>query len=221
MPARLALQRSMLFAAANCPAGATGNDRDALLPVANRWVLIVADGAQGRQGGHAADIAVGYVKAHASVIGQAMSCGDCQRALSEIDRQIFQGKSGGITTAVLIVLDDESLVGASVGDSEAHLFRDTEVIDLTERQSRRPFLGSGSSSPVSFGPIRLDGRLLVATDGLFKYGSLQARERIVRTALIRDVPSQLIDNVRLRDGQLQDDVTVYVLEPGAAHDSSG
>lgn len=47
-------------------AGASGNDGLALVPVGEAQVLIVADGAQGRQGGMAADIATAYVTRHAA-----------------------------------------------------------------------------------------------------------------------------------------------------------
>jgi serine/threonine protein phosphatase PrpC len=203
----------MLFSASsNCSAGLTGNDRDASVPMENRRVLIVADGAQGQQGGIAADMVVAYIKDHAQEIAGAMSAHACERALVAIDREIHQSKCGGLTTAVLIVLDEALLVGASVGDSEAHLIRQDDAIDLTARQPRRPFLGSGSATSASFGPIALDGRLLVATDGLFKYGTAEVRERIVRTAPVRELPFRLIDSVRLRNGHLQDDVTVHVVE---------
>jgi serine/threonine protein phosphatase PrpC len=202
----------LVSAATSCSAGLTGNDRDALVSVENRQVLIVADGAQGRQGGVAADIVIAYVRDHAAEIAGAMSCSASERALTAIDQQIYASGCGGLTTAVLVVLEDNILLGASVGDSEAHLIRQGDVVDLTADQPRRPFLGSGSAKPASFGPIGLEGRLLVATDGLFKYGKAEVRERIVRTAPIREVAWRLADSVRLRNGHLQDDVTVYVVE---------
>ena len=183
-----------------------------MVPVDNRQVLIVADGAQGLQGGVAADIAIAYVRDHATEIAVAMSCAAVEWALTAIDQQIYGSGCGGLTTAVLVVLEDNILVGASVGDSEAHLIRQGNVVELTADQARRPFLGSGSSKPMSFGPIALEGRLLVTTDGLFKYGKAEVRERIVRTAPIREVAWRLADSVRLRNGHLQDDVTVYVVE---------
>ena len=51
-----------------------------------------------------------------------------------------------------------------------------------------------------------------STDGLFKYGKAADLESIVRTAPILEVAWRLVDAVRLRNGALQDDVTVYVVE---------
>lgn len=203
----------MIFSAGtSCSAGVTGNDREALVPVVDRHVLVVADGAQGRQGGAAAEVAIAYVKQHASEIASAMSCERCVEALVAIDQQIHASNTGGLTTAVLVVLGADGLVGASVGDSEAHLIGQNDFVDLTANQARRPFLGSGSARPVCFGPVGFEGRLLVATDGLFKYGSVHDRELIVRTASILEVAWRLVDSVRLPSGHLQDDTTVYVIE---------
>ena len=201
-------------AAINCSAGLAGNDRDALVSVENRQVLIVADGAQGQQGGVAADIVVAYVKSHARKIADASSFRDCEQMLAGVDQAIVRSNCGGLTTAVLIVLQSAFIVGASVGDSEAHLVRQDDVMDLTAQQPRRPFLGSGSASPAGFGPIAFEWRLLVATDGLFKYGAADLRERIARTAPFDEVASRLIESVRLRNGRLQDDVAVHVVGPG-------
>lgn len=51
------------------------------------------------------------------------------------------------------------------------------------------------------------GRLVLATDGLFKY----IRAADIRTCAARGVDA-LIDSVRLRSGALQDDVAVILLQ---------
>lgn len=102
--------------------------------------------------------------------------------------------------------------GASVGDSGAWLVWDGTVIDLTEQQVRKPLLGSGAAHPVAFGPVPMRGRLVVATDGLFKYAT---RARLV-SAASRGGPESavtaLIDAVRMPSGRLQDDVGVVVCQ---------
>jgi hypothetical protein len=92
------------------------------------------------------------------------------------------------------------------------LIQERELIDLTVNQVRRPFLGTGCARPIGFGPTQFEGRLLVATDGLFKYGKASIREDIVRSAPIREAAWRLVDSVRLGNGHLHDDVTVYVVE---------
>ena len=51
------------------------------------------------------------------------------------------------------------------------------------------------------------GRLVLATDGLFKY----LRAANIRTCAARGVDA-LIDSVRLKSGALQDDVAVILLQ---------
>ena len=77
-------------AAINCSAGLAGNDRDALVSVENRQVLIVADGAQGQQGGVAADMVVTHVKTHARTIADASSPRDCEQMLVGVDQAIVR-----------------------------------------------------------------------------------------------------------------------------------
>ena len=73
----------------------------------------------------------------------------------------------GETTTVLLIVDGNRLYGASVGDSEAWMLG-TANLRLTASQQRKPLLGSGAASPVPFSAV-LDGVLLLASDGLFKY----------------------------------------------------
>jgi hypothetical protein len=68
-----------------------------------------------------------------------------------------------------ILMHDEAVLGASVGDSEAWLVGEATIARLTNGQVHKPLLGSGRAIPVGFGPVPLAGRLIVASDGLFKY----------------------------------------------------
>jgi hypothetical protein len=58
---------------------------------------------------------------------------------------------GGMSTAVVAEIVDGQVVGASVGDSCAWLVSLGEVSDLTERQVRKPLLGSGVSPAATGG----------------------------------------------------------------------
>ena len=77
--------------------------------------------------------------------------------------------------------------------------------DLTAHQSRMR-LGSGQAYPVRF-KAQLMGRLVLATDRLFKYLGAAS----IRTCAARGVDA-LIDSVRLKSGALQDDVAVILLQ---------
>jgi serine/threonine protein phosphatase PrpC len=169
-----------------------------------RTVAIICDGAgNGGRGGMAADLAI----AELSRIAQA-GFTDWMRALLAVDQLLKRQAQGGETTCVVVDISDSGECrGASVGDSGAWMLpADGAVRDLTAHQDRAR-LGSGHAHPVRF-KAQLMGRLVLATDGLFKY----IRAADIRTCAARGVDA-LIDSVRLKSGAaLQDDVAVILLQ---------
>jgi hypothetical protein len=78
----------------------------------------------------------------------------------------------------------------------------------------KPFIGSGTARPAPFGPIPLVGRLLVGSDGLFKYAP---RARVVAGASrssLEAAADALIAEVRLKSGRFQDDVALVLCQQG-------
>ena len=142
-----------------------GEDRAVVRLDRDRLLVVVADGAGGTSAGAAAAEAV----CDAVLKEPAVSTEGWTDLLREIDLALSRSRTGGLSTAVVVEVHGWTLWGASVGDSAAWLVRHSEVVDLTERQQRKPLIGSGDSKPTPFGPVPLDGRLLVASDGLFKY----------------------------------------------------
>jgi hypothetical protein len=75
----------------------------------------------------------------------------------------------------------------------------------TSNQRRKPLLGSGAAVPIGFAPTCLEGRLLLATDGLVKYAPA---ERLADAASIPELAcaaEALVACLRLPSGGLQDD----------------
>jgi serine/threonine protein phosphatase PrpC len=66
--------------------------------------------------------------------------------------------------------------------------------------------------PVGFGPFKWSGRLLIATDGLFNYAVASDIARLAMAGSVEDAVENLIADVRLRSGALQDDVGIILLE---------
>lgn len=200
----------MLTMAHRVESGGRGEDRLLVEHFETRTLAVVADGAGGTGGGAAAAAMACSIAAQRLRTGSTGTPEDWQRCLYEVDQALAQ--SGGQCTAVVVEISEGRVVGASVGDSGAWMLTGKAIIDLTENQHRKPLLGSDEASPVGFGPIELSGRLLIATDGLFKY----ARESdIAKWALgvsVNDAVEQLIAGVRLRSGALQDDVGIILLE---------
>jgi serine/threonine protein phosphatase PrpC len=172
-------------------------------------VLVVADGAGGMSGGaEAAQFLVEGVKKR--IGSTSMNTDGLTELLTFLDREMATIRAYGETTGVVGVLSDNGIFGASVGDSGAFVFSKTGLENLTANQTRKPFLGSGRAIPIPFKRGLLNGTLLVATDGLLKYTSL---EKIAATILAADFDSsakKLIELVRYQSGALPDDVSVLL-----------
>jgi serine/threonine protein phosphatase PrpC len=64
---------------------------------------------------------------------------------------------------------------------------------------------------VTFEHAVLEGVLLVASDGLFKYASMQVIARVVRASPISVAAEQLIELVRLPSGKFHDDMAAVLV----------
>lgn len=173
-------------------------------------VIVLADGAggTGAAGARAAEVFVARVRA-ALTTSTRLAEVDLAALVDETDRVLHADGRGGQTTAVIAVVTDGRVRGASVGDSEAWLVppEGDDVLVLTAAQARKPLVGSGAAAATGFGPTLLSGTLVVGSDGLFKYA---ARAAIVRTARAPAEVDRLVQLVRLPSGRLQDDVSVAI-----------
>lgn len=129
--------------------------------------------------------------------------------LCQMDQRIAGNGHGGETTAVVAVICDEQVYGASVGDSAAWRIDEEEWYDLTAQQIRKPLIGSGKSQPMPFGPVPMRGTLMLASDGLTKYTKYEGILELVRAEGITSA-RELIDLARLPTGGLQDDTAVLL-----------
>jgi len=182
-------------------------DRGEVIDCGPKLVLVIADGAGGLSGGtEAATMAVDLVRRNASILDNSDSR---LTLLQNIDRAIAQDKVAGETTCVVAVITNGEIYGASVGDSGAWVIGGNGFEDLTKRQTRKPFLGSGCASPVSFQHNVVSGEmLLMATDGLFKYTSSERIVSVCRSASPEYVAQKLLELVRYPSGALPDDTTI-------------
>lgn len=72
-------------------------------------------------------------------------------------------------------------------------------------------VGTGDAVAVQFGPVPIEGRLLVGTDGLFRYAPPARIAAVANAPSVETGVSELIELVRLGNGRLQDDVAVALL----------
>ncbi len=203
-----------------------GEDRVDVLEHEGALVAVVADGAGGLSGGaRAAELLVELVRESV-----ASSTVDPRRAetwtelLARVDLFLEADPVAGETTAVVVAITEDQVVGASCGDSGAWVIHpDGGIDDLTIHQHRRLRVGSGRARPVAFSRPLFAGTLLVATDGLFNYAR---PEKIAAVALQEDLDGaarELVQLVRLPGGGLQDDVGVVTVRGAvaSAHDNRG
>jgi serine/threonine protein phosphatase PrpC len=171
---------------------------------------MVADGAGGTGSGAAAAAMACSIAAQRLRTGGAGTPEDWAKCLYEADQAVV--RTGGQCTAVVVEVSEGRIFGASVGDSGAWLLMGKANIDLTENQHRKPLLGSDEAMPMAFGPIALSGRLLIATDGLFKYATDRDIAQRAIGVSVSEAVARLIEGVRLRSGALQDDVAIILVE---------
>jgi serine/threonine protein phosphatase PrpC len=195
-----------------------GEDRIAIVEREDALILVIADGAGGLSGGvRAAELLVELVRA--AVDAPAF---EPQRAetwvelLSRLDLALEADPDAGETTAVVMAIAEHGLTGASCGDSEAWLIGgDGATDDLTARQYRKLRVGSGRAMPMPFSRPKLEGTLLVATDGLFNYARPERIAEVARRENLDAAARELIRLVRLPSGGLQDDAVVVLVREGA------
>jgi serine/threonine protein phosphatase PrpC len=177
-------------------------DRVDILSDSDRVVIVVADGAGGiGSGDQAADCVVREVRAAFKTTNTEAGWVEM---LSQIDCRIGMGES----TAVIVDVSLSGLCGASVGDSQAWLILDGELDNLTSGQVRKPLLGTGEARPIGFSRESFAGLLIVATDGFCNYVKRPELVRKTAGAELCEVPRKLLEMVRLKSGELWDDVGI-------------
>jgi serine/threonine protein phosphatase PrpC len=191
----------------------SSEDRAEVFERGDDLVIVVADGAGGMSGGAAASAAlVDTVKAVAENPTLDAHDDELWVALLKDADAMLAARGAGETTGVVVVVGPKGLAGVSVGDSEALIVGARSMDDLTRGQER-PRLGSGRAVPVAFHRGRLDGALLVATDGLFKFASQARIAATVREGEIARAVERLAALVQLPAGGFQDDVGLVVVAP--------
>ena len=186
------------------------NGDDALYVVeidASLWFCI-SDGAGGTgDGGKASRYVVEAFK-EVTQIGGFDTPEDFESFLRSIDTELFCESDGGEATAIIGVILNGVVVGASVGDSEAWLFNLEYDYELTSMQNIKPLLGSGSSIPIGFGPMLVEQFMLLGSDGLFKY----VKHTEIKLFLSGNVEALEIAGLAKREvGRLQDDISVIYI----------
>ncbi|MBW2380666.1 MAG: protein phosphatase 2C domain-containing protein [Deltaproteobacteria bacterium] len=150
------------ISASTRPTHDTSHDRLSVLRDAHRTLIALADGT---------DSSPGAQTAAARAVNELARCfrngnlpedpQDWVMVLEAIDHVVLGDPDAGETSALVLLVQQGVVVGASVGDSLAYIVSpagDAQL--LTGRQHRTPSIGTGLARPVGFGPAQLDGRLI-------------------------------------------------------------
>jgi len=185
-----------------------GQDRVEVMRLGDATVMVVADGSGGMSGGaQAAEHALREIMkvARRKTLSEQASW---TSMLADADSEVARRTGQCAVVAAALVAD--RIVGASVGDCGAWLVGVNGIDDLTATQVRKPLLGSGEALPVAFEAILRDATLLLASDGLLKYGRRDRIAVLARGADLQVAVRQLAELPRLRSGALPDDVGVIL-----------
>ena len=174
-------------------------------------LIVVADGAGGIEGGAAAaELVIAAVTGSRMIPTMTRQPSFWENTLSMLDGYIFNASEAGECAVVIAAIVDGLLVGASVGDAGARLFTKAEDHNLTSAQHVKPLLGSAVAEAVPFGPVRFDGTLIMGSDGLFKYATVDAIRESCAQPSADEIAHTLIELVKLPSGDFHDDTTVAV-----------
>jgi hypothetical protein len=144
------------------PARDTSHDRLSVLRDAHRTLISLADGADGSRGAQSAAACAVDELARCFRNGRLPEdARDWVTILETIDRVVFSDRDAGETSALVMLVQQGVVVGASVGDSLAYVVPPVgEPCLLTPVCRRGPGIGSGIARPIGFGPTQLDGKLI-------------------------------------------------------------
>ena len=81
--------------------------------------------------------------------------------LEGIDHAVLADPDAGEASALVMLVQQGVVMGASVGDSLAYVVRapgETQLLSGGVRKERR--IGTGFATPLGFGPAQLDGKLI-------------------------------------------------------------
>lgn len=150
------------ISASQRPAHDTSHDRLSVLRDAHRTLIALADGTESSAGAQTAA---------ARTVDELARCfrngslprdpEDWVMVLEAIDHVVLGDPEAEETSALVILVQQGVVVGASVGNSLAYIVPAVGQAQLlTDRQHKEPSIGTGLARPVGFGPAQLDGKLI-------------------------------------------------------------
>lgn len=184
----------------------SGEDALEIKKVSHGYLFCLADGVGGVFGGANASNFISSL----NDVPEMSSPDDFEEYLRKKDAEMLLDDMIGETTVIIGKVVDQTLFGASIGDSEAWFIGSDYEYSLTNLQHRTPKLGSGRAIPVGFGPINLEGNILIASDGLFNFSDFIKVIHLSRNS--NSVAKDFRHLAQTKSGNLQDDLSVIYIQ---------
>ncbi|MDP3278913.1 MAG: protein phosphatase 2C domain-containing protein [Deltaproteobacteria bacterium] len=198
-------------ATATSAAGLRCDDHVSVARREDGLVLALADGAgNSDDGGPLAEWLVSTIKERALEAKNLPGADALSRWIEALDMQWFATGRRGESALVVVSVTHSKVSGASVGDCGAWLVRSGRYQELNGEQRRKPLVGQGRATVLPFGPLPMQGVLLLATDGLLKYAPETKIQHLATDGNVSVAAAKLVDLVRTASGALQDDVGLIV-----------
>jgi hypothetical protein len=157
----------------------TSHHRLSVLRDARATLVAIADGIGADAASHAAAALAVRELAHCFRNGVLPNNPkDWEMILEGIDFSVFKDPVAGETSALVMCIRDDVVVGAAVGDSLAYMVSSNGGARLLAgAQGSVPLVGTAMAQPIGFGPVQLDGKLITR-----RPGSIDARYLPLATA---------------------------------------
>ena len=136
--------------------------------------------------------------------------------VSAADAAVCEDGAAGFTTLVSLCVSEQTVCGASCGDSGAILLQGGRMTLLTESQRKNPPVGSSAAHPVAFSArLKPNWKLLVMSDGVWKYVGWENIARMAAAQggepLLASLRQAALD---ANGGKMDDDFSVALLQHG-------
>lgn len=211
----------MKFSICTEPGGGKRENEDVIVTQINPThsdclVCVLADGQGGQSHGAAAARAACETARDAAAkhkAGDLINTGVWPDILAEAD--IAASRTGGYSTLIAFVCVEGVVCGASCGDSKVFLKEPGgRIIELTKHQRKNPPVGSGGAIFEIFrAESNHGGRVLAASDGVWKYCGYEAIESALRMKAVSEIAAFLRNAVAPKNGgPLPDDFSFVVVE---------
>lgn len=181
------------------------------------YLFALADGQGGqRGGGRASQLACSEIMAVARTVApkKLISTAMWKSILERVDNTVDNDPDAGFTTLIGFCVIENTLFGASSGDSAIlHVSGNGKTFELTANQRKNPPVGSSAADVIAFSnQLTEPWQVLAMSDGVWKYVGWDRIKELVKDHRGQELIDALQSLARLPGNKkFQDDFTVIAV----------